>query len=325
MSVVVFKENGIEIIPIHVPTDNGLKSINFYLIKHGKSLSLIDAGYNNEPCWNALLSTLAQNDLQLKDLTEIILTHHHADHIGLVNPIVSKHPIPVYASPSSIPRLKRDENFLKMRIEFFSKLYSEMGCGELGLGQVHFLKEAIQKNKDQALQCEIIEIKERKLFDFLVMPVPGHAPDQLAFFNQEHRWMLVGDLLIDHIASNAIVEPDSNGNRMHTLSQHIDSLKSVLVFNPHIVFSGHGKNITQPEQLLKKRLDRIEEKSDRILSLIDSGVKTGSELAQFIYKKRYATNFSLVMSEIIGRLDYLEVQGKIRKTLENKIWRYAKI
>ncbi|WP_318503695.1 MBL fold metallo-hydrolase [Bacillus sp. T3] len=325
MSVVVFKENGVEIIPIHVSIETGLKSINFYLIKHGKSLSLIDAGYNNEPCWDTLLSTLAQNDLELEDLTEIILTHHHADHIGLVNPIVSKHPIPVYASPSSIPRLKRDENFLKMRIEFFSKLYSEMGCGELGVAQVHFLKEAIQKNKDQALQCEIIEIKERNLFDFLVLPVPGHAPDQLAFFNKDHRWLFVGDLLIDHIASNAIVEPDCNGNRIHTLSQHIHSLKSVLALKPLFVFSGHGKNITQPEHLIMKRLDRIEEKSDRILSLIDSGVKTGSELAQSIYKKRYSTNFSLVMSEIIGHLDYLEVQGKIQKIRENEIWRYAKI
>lgn len=325
MRVVTFKEKGIEIFPIHVPVDSGLKSINFYLIKHGKSLSLIDAGYNNELYWDALMSILAQNDLQLEDLTEIILTHHHADHIGLVNQIVSKHPIPVYASPISIPRLKRDIHFLDMRIEFFSKLYQEMGCGEMGLAQVHFLKEAIQKNKDQALTCEINEIKEGNLFDFVVLPVPGHAPDQLAFFNQDHRWMFVGDLLIEHIASNAIVEPDSNGNRMHTLSQHIDSLRSVLAFHPLIVFSGHGKNITQPAQLIKKRLDRIEEKSARILSLIDSGVTTGSELAQFIYKKRYSTKFSLVMSEIIGHLDYLEVQGKIQKSRENEIWRYAKM
>lgn len=325
MDVISFKEKESEVFPIHVPDNSGLKSVNFYLIKRGNALSLIDAGLNTESCWEALLRTLGQNELQLEDLTDIILTHHHADHIGLVNKIVSRHAIPVYASPKSIPRLKREQDFLEMRVEFFSKLYLEMGCGEAGDVQTNFLKEAIQKNKEQTLLCDIQEIHEDHLFDFKILPIPGHAPDALAFFNKDHRWMFAGDLLIDHIASNAIVEPDYNGNKLFTLIQHINSLKTVLAFNPHIVFSGHGENISQPEQLILKRLERIEEKSDRILRLIHSGFTTGSELSQCIYRKRYATQFSLVMSEIIGHLDYLEVQGKIQKKRVDGIWHYATI
>ena len=54
-------------------------------------------------------------------------------------------------------------------------------------------------------------------------------------------------------------------------------------------------------------------KADRLLNLSNSGISTGNELAKTYYKKIYHQQFSLVMSEIIGHLDYLETQGKIKK------------
>lgn len=125
-----------EIFPIIVPVKNHLQSLNFYLVKTENSLMLIDAGMNIDDCWNALLDTLTNNDLALKDITHIIVTHHHVDHIGLINRIVDAHPVPVYANKLSVPRLKRDENYLQKRVEFFQKLYSEMGCKDAGKRQV---------------------------------------------------------------------------------------------------------------------------------------------------------------------------------------------
>jgi glyoxylase-like metal-dependent hydrolase (beta-lactamase superfamily II) len=309
--------------PVIVPEASSLKSINFYIISHGQSLSLIDAGWNNESCWESLLTTLKRNDFDSYDITEIILTHHHNDHMGLVNRIVSKHPIPVYASPLSIPRLRRDQAFLEMRVDFFAKIYQEMGCGEAGVRQIDYLTSALKKNKHQALQANIIEIHDNHLLNFNVLLIPGHAPDQLAFYDQNRNWLFAGDLLFDHIASNALVEPDVDGKRLPSLTQHIHSLKKCEALNAEIVFSGHGSLIKNPNKLIQKRLTSMKEKSERLLQLIESGIETGSELAQSYYKKKYHPLFSLVMSEIIGHLDYLETQNKIKKDLVNGIWRYA--
>ncbi len=317
------KKNGCKVFPIFVPIQSGLKSINFYLLKQDRSLTLIDAGVNNEDCWNSLLSTLYRNGYCLEDMTEVILTHHHNDHIGLVNKIVEKHQIPIYASPHSIPRLKRDQAFLKMRVDFFTQLYQEMGCGETGQTQVAFLRKAIQKNKDQALQTNIIELTTNQFLNFNVMKTPGHAPDQLAFHDTANTWLFAGDLLIEHISSNALVEPDLNGERIHSLIQHKNSLEDCLSLHADLVFSGHGRLIKNPNPLFIKRLDRIEEKSQRLLQLIQSGNHTASELAQTLYKKLYYQQFSLVMSEVIGQLDYLEAQGKINKDFIGSIWHYS--
>lgn len=305
-----------------VPVKDGLKSINFYIVSHEQTLTLIDAGLNNDPCWNALVSTLHQHEWSITDLTEIILTHHHIDHIGLVNRIVAEHPIPVYASPLSLPRLKRSQDFLEMRMEFYAKLYEENDCREVGRQRVDFLKKSIETNKDQAITAEISEITDKRLFQFDIHSYPGHAPDQLAFYDRERNSLFAGDLLIQHISSNALVEPDEHGNRLPSLSQHVQSLKQCSLLKMELVYSGHGELIMEPHKLIQKRLNGIEEKSERFLGLIQSGITTANELAQAYYKKRYVPLFHLVMSEVIGHLDYLEVKGKVKKDFTNGVWRY---
>lgn len=311
-----------EVFPVIVPERSSLKTANFYLIKHEHSLSLIDAGWNNEACWNALNDCLRLNGYTLTDLTEIILTHHHIDHIGLVNRIVSQHPIPVYTSPKSIPRLKRDQDFFAMRIEFFRNLYREMGCGGTGDKQIAYLNKVFWDNKNNFLQAEIREITEQHLFHFEIIETPGHAPDQLAFFDAKENWLFAGDLLIEHISSNALVEPDTSGNRIPTVSQHMNSLRKCMEMDVQLVFSGHGNLIENPNALILKRLARMESKDERLIELIQTGISTANELAVSFYKNIYHEQFSLVMSEIIGHLDYLEANGKISKELHHGVWHY---
>ncbi|MDQ7863591.1 MBL fold metallo-hydrolase [Peribacillus frigoritolerans] len=82
-----------KIYPIIAPSALSLKSINFYLVKQDESLTLVDAGMNDDVCWNALQQTLNANGFTVGDITEILLTHHHGDHVGLVNRITELHPI----------------------------------------------------------------------------------------------------------------------------------------------------------------------------------------------------------------------------------------
>lgn len=316
------KEKLIAVFPVIVPERSSLRSVNFYLVKRENSLTLIDAGWNNDDCWVALNSTLKNNGFALKDLTEIILTHHHIDHIGLVNRITASHPLPVYAHPDSIPRLKRNKDFLEMRAEFYAKLYQEMGCAEHGERQIAFLKSAMHNNKDNALQADIIGITTKQLWNFTIIDAPGHAPDQILFYDKKQNWLFAGDLLIEHISSNALVEPDFFGNRLPTLTQHIASLKKVRDLNISLLFPGHGILIENPHALIGKKLENMEKKDNRLIQLIEGGITTASKLAEAYYKNTYYEQFSLVMSEIIGHLDYLEAMGKIKKAMFNGVWRY---
>ncbi|PLR81224.1 MBL fold metallo-hydrolase [Bacillus sp. V33-4] len=321
--MISLKDTKCEVFPIIVPVLSSLNSINFFLFRKDQTLILIDAGLNNEECWQALELALAQNGFTLKDISQIILTHHHIDHVGLVNRIVSKTQVPVYAHRASKPRLKRDSDFLNMRADFFSQLYKEMGCGDAGHKQSAYLRASINKNKMHKIEGPIFEITGKQWMNFEIIEVPGHAPDQITFFEKERKWLFAGDLLIEHISSNALVEPDENGKRLMTLSQHRKSLDNCLSLDIDHVFPGHGTLIRNPQQLIKKRLDGIESKAAKFAALIESGISTGSKLAQVYYKEKYSQQFSLVMSEIIGHLDYLEMNGRIVKESINGVWHYS--
>nr|WP_236035224.1 MBL fold metallo-hydrolase [Alkalihalobacterium elongatum] len=323
MVIRTYERNGYTVYPIVVPAGYGLETCNFYLVKHDSGLTLIDAGMPDDSSWEGLIKALENNSFRLEDLTEILFTHHHIDHVGLVNRITKTHSIPVYAHSLSVPRLKRDKEFLKMRVEFFEQLYHEMNCGEEGKKQIQYLKKSINKNDHLKVEQEITTLQEgMSLFNFKIKEVPGHAPDQIAFIDETSKWCFAGDHLIQHISSNALVEPDLLGKRIHSLVDYKNSLKAFIDVNVDFVFSGHGELIQDPKKLIEMRLSKIKKKSEKVKGLIDSGITTGSELAKHLYQRHYSTQFALVMSEVIGHLDALESDGQIEKTMRAGAWHY---
>ncbi|MFB4162935.1 hypothetical protein ACE1TI_03630 [Alteribacillus sp. JSM 102045] len=209
---------------------------------------------------------------------------------------------------------------MQRRIRFFENLYKEAGCGERGQKHISYLKKALQRNKNQAIKAEILPLKS--FFQNLkIIEMPGHADDQAAFYDKKKDW-LFGDLLINHISSNALIEPDLNGHRTTPLLDHIKSMKKAVELQPELIFSGHGSLIKKPEVLVKKRLDGINNKAAALLQLIKNGEITANSLAQSYYEKKYEKLFPLVMSKVIGHLDYLEATTQVKKELINGIWNY---
>ncbi|WP_176541235.1 MULTISPECIES: hypothetical protein [unclassified Bacillus (in: firmicutes)] len=89
-----------------------------------------------------------------------------------------------------------------------------------------------------------------------------------------------------------------------------------------LVFSGHGNMIENPVDLLKKRIKEIDVKAGKYINMIKSGISTASGIAQLRYKEKYEKHFFNIMSEVIGTLDYLEIQGEINKEMKKGIWHY---
>lgn len=65
----------------HSSPGNPLKSLNAYVITGQRNL-LVDTGFRQEACRQALLSGLAELGISM-DNTDIFLTHLHSDHTGL--------------------------------------------------------------------------------------------------------------------------------------------------------------------------------------------------------------------------------------------------
>ncbi|MGM8213274.1 hypothetical protein ACLIBH_10905 [Virgibacillus sp. W0430] len=198
-----------------------------------------------------------------------------------------------------------------------------MDGGEYGVQQVERLKEAADKNSNQKIDRTIHTLKEGDVIDGLeVIELPGHAEDQIALYDEKNCWLFSGDHILDHLASNALIEPDINGEMIQSLIHYEASLNKLRAYSVAVVFPGHGEMIQDVQALITQRLTRIQNKSEKIKALINDFQRTAAHIARTLYKNRFETLFPLVMSEIIGHLNRLESLGEITKEKLDGKWVY---
>lgn len=310
--------------PIIVPTKSSLRSYNFFLVEVLNTYILVDAGENSTDCWKALHGVLAENGVALNEIEAIFLTHSHADHIGLVNQIVARYPIPIYAHPNAIKSLQRDETYLKNRIMNLQKTYEQMGAGEEVEAEVNRLYEALEKNREEAVLERIHFLREGdSFFGFRVLELFGHTQDHIALYDETSGILLAGDHLLKRMTTNALLDFDEKGERLDALSMYENSLQKIKRISLNIVYPGHGACITEPYAEINSHLRKINKQAKRMLEYV-SAETTVAHVAKAMYTTRYEQLFPLVMSLVIGHFDRLERLGRVKKRLVDGIYYYRR-
>lgn len=314
-----------QVYPIIFPLEYGtIGSINFYIINDGESLSLIDAGIDHEGCWEFFKEALSEQGFKIEDIERIILTHHHGDHVGLLKRILQLKNMPIYAHPFAIQRLQMDANFFQKRYQFFDKLYAEMDCRQDAFPQLEKLKKTLIELEERKITANFVSLQEGDRISGLeVIATPGHSPDSISLYDDERKWLFTGDLLLKDMSTNAIIDLDQHGDRLKSISDQRHSLQKCSEIKSDFVFPGHRSIIENHKQLVKQKLESMDRKAERIVGLLKDKSQTASSIAKQYYKSKYYSEFSLVMSEIIGYLDYLEQKQLVKKEMVHDVWFYG--
>lgn len=311
--------------PIIVPTKSSLRSYNFFLVEIENRYILVDAGANSNDCWNALHNVLNEIEIDLQHIEAVFLTHSHADHIGLVNKIVERHPLPIYAHPNALKSLRRDEQYLRNRITFLEKTYIEMGAGKKEVEkEVIRLYDALEKNRDEAVLEEVNFLTEGDtFFGFHVFELFGHTQDHIALYDGTSGTLLAGDHLLKRMTTNALLDFHETGERVQALSMYEQSLQKIKQLHLETVYPGHGDCITEPYAEINSHLRKINKQAKRILAYIETET-TVARVAKAMYTTRYEKLFPLVMSLVIGHFDRLERLGSVKKRLIDGVYYYRR-
>jgi len=310
---------------ISMPYHNG--GVNAYLLENEYGLTLIDAGADSDENWERLLDTLKQAGRSIGDIDRVLITHHHEDHIGLLHRLLAERNIPVFAHPEAIPRMRFDPAYAEMRVEFFRNLYRDMGCGQLGEAEIAGLRRRQKEYARLQVDGDIRPAAPDALSAVAGLePIEsfGHSPDHVMLYDAREKVLFSGDHVLPGINSNAIVEPDLRGGRLKTLVTYYRSLKRCRNIDAELALPGHGEPFRNYRQTVDQRLAHIERKVRRLLSLFPDRPTTAFELAQKYYPTEYQRQFSLVMSSIIGALDFLEDQGLVASVRQNGVIRYSR-
>lgn len=80
--------------------------VNWVLLRDGEDLTLVDGGYPADvPAVEFSVRALGRRP---QDVTAILVTHAHVDHLGAVNPFHARYGTPVHLHPTEVAHARRD-------------------------------------------------------------------------------------------------------------------------------------------------------------------------------------------------------------------------
>lgn len=305
-----------------VPFPEG--TVNSYLIKDD-ALSIIDVGTKTPLALEALKEGIKKAGYQMGDIEQVILTHHHPDHVGWIDAFSNAEVLGhVYVDAW----LRRDPVFLNSHFDFYMNRLLEEGVPEKYHTWVKKMTRSEEMLGERTLTGIINdgdEIPGHK--GLIAIETLGHAQSHFVFWNEEKQAMIGGDLLIDKISSNPLIEPPLNpkSKRAKSLLQYNASLKKLLTLPIDILYSGHGEEITNVHELVNARLEKQNLRAMRVLHMLENRPKNIFELTVELFPAHYKAQLGLTLSQTIGQIDYLIDHHLITEEKdENGVYWYGK-
>nr|WP_235929350.1 MBL fold metallo-hydrolase [Heyndrickxia ginsengihumi] len=286
----------------------------------GDVLTLIDAGVNTEAAWNVFQTQLAEMGYRPDDIEQVVLTHHHPDHIGLLARL--REDIPVFGHSYCVPWLINDPNFMRHHDAFYMELFHELGLtnqrkssdvlkqmkSTLALGSVKPLTNTIAEGET------LPNLDEWKIIETL-----GHAQSHLSFYRESDGVLIAGDHILAHISSNPLLEPplQLDKERPKPQLQYRDSLMKLLPIDIHIAYTGHGENVRDIQTLVQQRLRTQHEKALLVKEMVQREALPALKICEQLFPTLFRKQMGFTLSATIGLLDYLQSLEMIDKKLDD--------
>jgi glyoxylase-like metal-dependent hydrolase (beta-lactamase superfamily II) len=181
----------------------------YVLYDHLNNAIIIDPGMQNRQEEDEISDFIEQKGL---NITRVLLTHAHLDHIFGLDYLTSKYKVKVAMHPDSIDVLKSAPAQANLYGFNFS----------LGDFEIETIEEG-----------DYVEFGMKALF------VPGHVPGHLVFYKEDQKEMWAGDVLF----RGSIGRTDLPGGDHKLLITGIKS-KLLCLDDDIVVHSGHGPDTT---------------------------------------------------------------------------------
>lgn len=301
---------------IEIPLpESPLKSLNSYLIKAQDRNLIIDTGWNQEECMNAMLAALKELEVDIRK-TDFFITHLHTDHIGLVSNLVTDAST-IYFNQPDADRI-RSGIFLDDLINFawlngLSKkevravYHSHPGFKFRAKGQLSF---HVLKGGDT------IRISD---YAFNCVETPGHSEGHMCLYEPNKKILVAGDHMLRDITPTITLWSDE----WNPLKEYLDSLDKVYELDIELVLPGHRDIFRNPRERIHELKHHHQKRLDEIISILRKGRKNAFQVASQMTWDIIYESWSLfpvtqkwfATGEAIAHLKYLEETGMIKKEM----------
>jgi len=296
---------------------NPLKALNSYVIKNSRNL-IIDTGWNQEECMNAMQTGLKELGVDLKK-TDFLITHLHADHFGLVPNLITDTST-IYFNQPDADRFKggfpwddfvsfaRLSGYPENEIQAIRQSHPGFKFGTEENLAFHILKEG-----------DTISIGD---YAFKCVETPGHTWGHMCLYEPNKKIFVSGDHILTDITPNIQLWSDE----WDPLKEYLASLDKVYELDIELVLPGHRSIFRNCRERIQELKHHHEKRLDEIISILEKGSKNAFQVASQMSWDIIYDSWDLfpvsqkwfALGEAIAHLKYLEEKGIIRRQMRGQ-------
>lgn len=317
-------------IRIELPTLFGMKTVNSYLFKDPEPV-LIDCGEKSEGSWNALNAALKENGLTIKDISRVIITHPHIDHMGMAGKITENSDAQVWVNDYSYEwavdldeAYRKRNGIIKKVIGANSDPSNEAITANFTKVFGRFHEHWDNIDRERVTRFSIGDQLELGGSNWEVLHAPGHCIQQTCFYQKESLQLISADMLLKITPTPVIdttIEPPYE--RVKSLAMLLDSLERFAQLDIDQIYPGHYEVFSGHKTLIDYQIKRINSRKEECYQLIANGIHHLFDLLNELYKGRISMP---AIPMLIGYLDLLQDENRIvAQTDEKGVISYHKI
>jgi len=292
-----------------LPVPGNLDHINIWLLDDDQTISngyaIADTGLFIPPAIDSW-KKLFDGALAEKELTRILVTHFHPDHIGCAGWLANKFKVKLWMN----------------RTEW---LMARMLTADI---QDHPPKEAVARRKFSGFSedrlakfAKQVPISHRRVDEGEIVPIGkrewhaitggGHTPEHCCFVDHENGVIIAGDQILPRITSNvSLMDTEPDSDPLGEWLASIDKFKAALA-DDMLVLPAHG----YPFKGVQQRLDILAEGHHVRLDALEDALKSGEMRATDCFGLLFDREiddsvYGLAAGEAMAHLRHLERTGR---------------
>lgn len=303
---------GVTSVPVVFP-GNPMRYTLSYVLLDGDECVVVDPGFDSDEGHSQLLAALARLDVGPAEISGIVATHFHTDHLGMAARLAR--------GSGAWIALGRQE---RRHISAFQDAHEEsaLDCERMRTWGVPEARVAEAAMSAAGLRdMRRLADPDRRLGDgdtlaaagrsWRIMETPGHTPGHICLWDDDGELVLSGDHVLPRISPNVSLEIRGDTD---PLRHNIESLQRIAGNDHYEVCPAHEYRFRGVGHRARVLEEHIAERSREVLEVLGSGASTVHEVArQLTWSRGWdslgALQFRLALSETAAHIRYLATSG----------------
>jgi len=308
--------------------------VNAYLVQGDNGYLLVDTGWDTKETFDSLERQLAEIGIGFEDISQIVITHIHADHYSLTGRLKQ-------LSQAKLAMHSVEKDLIELRYTNVDRLLQQTthwlhinGVADNELPEFQkasrrLVKFAVPVLPDVTLYDN--EIISTGSFQFKVLWTPGHSPGHISLYEPTQKILIAGDHILPTVTPTIGLYPQPNSN---PLGDYLNSLNQLRQLDVNLILPGHENPFTGLQRRIEELILHHEQRNSEILENIKAKPKTAYRIATGMtwmldisvsgvdWERLASLDKRLAFTETLAHLESMIFSGKVDKFSKDSIIYY---